>query len=427
MTHGATPPEAVPIGPVAYLVSQYPATSHTFIRREVEELRRQGCDIRTFSVRRSHAEDLAGDADHREAASTTYILATSPVRMVAAQLWAIGHAPRRYILSLALALRHRVPGVKALLWSVFHFVEAIVLARALHKARVVRLHNHFANSGASVGMIAAHYLDLRWSLTLHGISETDYPAGVLLAHKIERAEFVACVSWFGRAQAMRLVSPAQWEKFVIVRCGIDMSVIDAIQVAPPRHSGAPLHAICVGRLSPEKGQAGLIEALSTVRRDGHDVRLTLVGDGPDRAMLSKRVAEAGLADVVWFAGRLDERSTLDAIGASDVLISASFMEGLPVVLLEAMALGRPVIAPRVAGIPELVTDSADYLFTPGNWQELAAAMNRLAKTHSAGVAIKKERSVLADEFLMDRAVAPLRQRFAQAAKSIAAAAGAKLK
>src|SRR6185436_1584382 len=161
--------------------------------------------------------------------------------------------PRAYASTLLRALRHRVPGVRALVWSAFHFVESIDLANEIERRGVDHLHNHFANSGANVGLLAAHYLRLRWSLTLHGTSEFDYPAGMLLAEKIETARFVACVTHFGRAQAMRIVDPKHWHKFVIVRAGIDPPALPPRRSEPPRAAGKRPLIVCVARLSPEKG------------------------------------------------------------------------------------------------------------------------------------------------------------------------------
>lgn len=208
---------------------------------------------------------------------------------------------------------------------------------------------------------------------MHGISETDYPAGLLLGKKIEAAKFVACVSYFGRAQAMRLVWPDRWEKLHVVRCGLPLSDL-------PKHAraGAKKRIICVGRLSPEKGQAGLLEAFAKVSAHRRDLELMLVGDGPEGDDLRSRAKALGIADKVEFTGRLGEKETLDQIAASDILVLSSFMEGLPIVLMEAMAIGTAVIASRVAGIPELVEDGqSGLLFTPSSWDELADCMSRL--------------------------------------------------
>jgi glycosyltransferase involved in cell wall biosynthesis len=359
---------------VAYLVSQYPAASHTFISREVAAVRAGGCEVHTFSVRPPAEDEIRSSADHGEYASTTYLLPVRAPAYLAAHCRSALRNPRRYLATLRLALRHRVPGARAFVYAFVYFAEAGVLAEHLRRRRVERLHNHFANAGAIVGMLAARLAGLPWSLTLHGISETDYPAGNLLAAKIEAADAVACVSQFGRAQAFRLVDPSLWPKLRIVRCGIDL---DGLPDAQP-DARAPVRLICVGRLSPEKGHVGLIAAYASVARALPPSRLILVGDGPERSAIEELIERLGVGDIVELRGRLPETETLEAIAESDVLVLASFMEGLPVVLMEALAFERPVVAPRVAGVPELVEDGRHgLLFAPGDWMELAAHLRRI--------------------------------------------------
>lgn len=350
---------------IAYLVSDYTAPSHTFVRREVAALRASGIDVDVFSVRGGGAADISAES----------LLGRSPLAYVAAMGWAMLSRPLGFLASWRLAVRHRGPGIKALIWSQFHFVEAMMLARLLHRSGAVRLHNHFANSGATVGLIASRVAKLPWSLTLHGISETEYPAGLLLAEKLEKASFVACASYFMRAQAMRVVDPSHWPKMTIVRCGIDMATLPA---PTPSSDAGPARIICVGRLSPEKGYFGLLEALAAIAAADGEFQLVIVGDGPQMAAVKARAAELGLADHIRFAGALPEAETLGEIARADVLVLPSLMEGLPVVLMEAMAMGRPVLASRVAGIPELVEEErSGYLFTPSDWGDLAQSLAAL--------------------------------------------------
>jgi glycosyltransferase involved in cell wall biosynthesis len=358
---------------LAYLTSQYPAASHTFIRREVEALRDLGREIETFSVRPPGADETEGNADRSEAEKTFYILRQSASAFIAAHLGAIFTGPLNYLRTFALALRHRAPGTRGLLLSFAHFAESVLLARELDRRGVRHLHNHFANSAATVGLLATRMIGIGWSFTMHGISETDYPAGLMLGRKIEAARFVACVSYFGRAQGMRLVAPGHWTKMHVVRCGLPFDRL------PPRKSdGNGRTLICVGRLSPEKGQAGLLEAFAEVCGRHQDLKLRLVGNGPDRQALEALAAGLGIADRVTFLGRMTETDTLAEIARSDSLVLPSFMEGLPIVLMEAMALGVPVVASRIAGIPELVEDgTCGLLFTPSRWDELARCMERL--------------------------------------------------
>lgn len=359
---------------IAYLTSQYPAASHTFIRREVEALREQGVSIDTFSIRRPGAGEASSDADKSEADQTFYVLAQSPLSIASANLAALVSRPGAYLKAFGLALSHRAPGVRGLLLGLAHFAESAALARELQRRNVEHLHNHFANSAATVGLLATRLLDIGWSFTMHGISETDYPAGLMLGRKIEAAQFVACVSWFGRAQGMRLVNPRHWDKMHVVRCGLPF---DRLPLREPRDPDTRT-IICVGRLSPEKGQAGLLRAFSGLAKNHPRLKLRLVGDGPDQSALKSLAEELGIAPSVSFLGRLSEEQTLAEIAQSDLLALPSFMEGLPIVLMEAMALGVPVVASRVAGIPELVEDGVSgLLFAPSNWDELSAQIERL--------------------------------------------------
>ncbi|MFT3852370.1 MAG: glycosyltransferase [Ilumatobacteraceae bacterium] len=367
---------------VGYLVSQYPAASHTFIHREVEAVRAAGVTVHTFSVREPAANERATAADAEAFATTTYLLPIGLSRYARAHAGLAVRRPVRYSRTLLRAVRHRVPGLRSFVYAFVYFAEAGVLADELRRrGDVDRLHNHFANAGAIVGMLAAELAGVPWSLTLHGISETDYPAGNLLAEKIAAADVVACVSQFGRAQAYRLTDPSEWPKLCIVRCGIDTGALPA--AVPKLGDGggagsAPTRLVCVGRLSPEKGHHGLIDAFATVVGTGRRATLALIGDGPERPAIVAQIERLGLGDVVELRDRLPERETLEVVAASDVLVLASFMEGLPVSLMEALALGRPVVAPRVAGVPELVVDGAHgLLFTPGDWDELAACLARL--------------------------------------------------
>lgn len=369
MSDSATAPK------VGYLVSEYPAPSHTFIRREIAALRGCGVAIATYAVRPPR-HPLRDPRERQAAGETFYILGAGAARIARSNLAALVRRPGRYLGTLALALRHRVPGLRAMLWALFHFAEAIVLAERLRADGVGRLHNHFGNAGATVGMLAAHFNAIPWSLTLHGISEFDYPAGNLLADKLARADFAACVSYFGMAQAMRLSDPALWRKLTVVRCALDPADLPPARAAS---NSAELRLICVGRLSAEKGHMGLFTAMQRLAERGVRLHLTLVGDGPQRALLEGAAAAMGLAERIDWRGACDEPATLDAIAGADALVLPSFMEGLPIVLMEAMALRVPVIASRVAGIPELVIDGeTGLLFDPANWAGLERALSRLA-------------------------------------------------
>jgi glycosyltransferase involved in cell wall biosynthesis len=393
---------------VGYLTSQYPATSHTFISREVAAVRALGLRLETFSIRPPSPAELQDETIAAQSRDTFTVLKQPAATIIGAQLATILTNPLGYLRTLVLALGHRPPGLRGLGLSLAHFAETIVTARELKRRGITRLHNHFANSAATVGYLASRMLKMPWSFTIHGISETDYPAGLLLGRKIEAADFVACVSFFGRAQAMRFVTPDHWSKLHVVRCGLPLSEL-------PEHapSGPVRRIIAVGRLSPEKGQAGLLQAFAAVGRDRGDLELVLVGDGPEAERLRTLARKYGIAERVRFAGRLGERETLDQIASADILVLSSFIEGLPIVLIEAMAMGTAVIASRVAGIPELVEEGrSGLLFTPSNWDELAASMRRLVEDDDLREElIRHGRGAVAGEFDVKRSAGQLRDLF----------------
>jgi glycosyltransferase involved in cell wall biosynthesis len=398
---------------VAYLVSQYPAPSHTFIRREVAALRERGLKIDIFSVRRPPPEEVMSEVDDADCEETTYLLPAGPLTVLGNNLRMFLRAPSAYLSALAFSLRHRNRGARALLYAFFYFLEGMLLAEHLRQRGVQHLHNHFANAGAHVALVATRYLGIRLSLTLHGLCDFDFPAGPLLGEKIRQSSFVACATQYGMAQAMRLSHPSQWDKLLVVRCGVEL---DKLPVPEPRTEPAkegPLRIICVGRLAPEKGQLGLVEAFALARKRGLNAELVLVGDGPDRGAVMSRVVAAGVGPHVKLFGRQPEARALEETSRSDVLVLASFMEGLPVVLMEAMAMGVPVIAPDVAGIPELVENGqTGMLFTAGNWNQLAERMRALGSDPALRARLAAAgRQRIQEQFDVSTSVVPLFERF----------------
>jgi glycosyltransferase involved in cell wall biosynthesis len=402
---------------IGYLVSSYPAVSHTFVRREVAELRRRGAEVHTFSVRRPRAADLVGAADREELERTWHILPVRAAELLRAHLRLLATRPAAYASTLVRALRHRTPGLRALRYALYYFAEAGRLADELERRGVSHLHSHFANSGATVGLLAAGLAGIDWSLTLHGSADLDGASLPLLGAKIGAARFVACASQYLRSQAYRAVSPDCWERIFVSRCGIDLGAFRPPGEGARAAGDGRLHILCVGRLSPEKGHRGLLEAFAALLEGGVDAQLCLLGEGPERAALEARCRELALGERVSLPGSADEEGVRRALHAADVFALPSLMEGLPVVLMEAMACGVPVVAPRLCGIPELVEDGrSGLLYTPGAWDELAAALGRLAGCPELrrALALAGRRRVEADHAIA-HAVAPLWERLRHAA------------
>lgn len=401
---------------IGYLTSRYPAVSHTFIRREVAAVRARGIDVHTFAVRHPATSELRGEDDRAELARTWAILPARPWKILEAHAHGIARRPRSYARTLRRALKHRMPGMRSALWAGFHFAEAIYLARELERRGIEHLHSHFANSGGTIGFLATQFLDIGWSQTLHGNSDFQATATALLREKIASARFTACVSHFGRALAMHASDPSDWDRVILSRCGIDLRAMPKREDPARREAGRRLRVLTVGRLAPEKGQIGLVRAFADVVAQGIDAELRIVGEGPERARIEAEVERLGLADRCALPGSASDVECIREMQEADLFVLTSFMEGLPVVLMEAMAVGTAVIAPRLAGIPELVEEGCGLLYTPAHRSELAERMVRLLRDPDLRARLGEagQRRVM-EEFVVERAVEPLVERFSNVA------------
>ena len=385
---------------VAYLTSRYPALSHTFVLREVLGLRARGVEVGTFSVRRAAAADTLGTQAAAEAAQTRWLVPVPWSQWLRAIAWAATTRPGRLGRTFFLAARQPVGLRQRLLWLCY-FLEAVLLAWWLVRDGFQHLHCHFGNSGASTGMLAAEVAGLPFSMTCHG-SELREPLRLALAQKVARAAFVVCVSWHGKAQLMLLCPPAHWSKLHVVRCGLALPEA----AAPPVAQCDPPRVLCVGRLSAEKGHRVLLDALALLRMRQVNVSCVLVGEGPLRTDLEARSAALTLDGGVSFVGGLSVEQVFECYRAADVVVLASFSEGVPVVLIEALALGRPVVATSVGGVPELVRHrDTGLLVPPGNAAALADALQWvLAHPREAANLAANGRRWVQQEFAPDRAL-----------------------
>jgi glycosyltransferase involved in cell wall biosynthesis len=393
---------------IGYFTSEYPTISHTFIRREIVALRRRGVEIRTFAIRRPPKSAPLGRVDRLEESRTWYVQPPRLPALLKAHLRALACSPGRYARALAIALHQRAPGPRALLWSLFYFAEGVLLADALREAGVRHLHVHFVRAGGDVARVACLLADIPWSLMLHATVDYEHPVLLTLGDKVGATRFAACASYYVRSQVMRSVPPTLWHRLAIVRCGVEIPELDGTVRRP-----GPIRAVCVGRLDVLKGHEGLLEAIAQLRDLEGSFRLTLVGDGALRPTLEARARELELTDIVAFAGARAEEEVMEILRDSDLLVLSSLSEGLPLVLMEAMAFGLPVLAPALSGIPELVTDGVDgLLFYASDWEGLSRQLRRLlsdAALRSRLGAAGRTRVV--QEFAIDRAVEPLWKRF----------------
>jgi colanic acid/amylovoran biosynthesis glycosyltransferase len=356
---------------VAYLVNQYPSVSHTFIRREIHALERQGVQVDRISLR-GWELTLVDPQDIAERKLTRYVLQGCAMRLLGEMLREAATAPAAFLRAFKLARAMARGSDKRGVVHLAYLAEACVIRRWLAQTGATHLHAHFATNPAEVAMLVRALGGPAYSFTAHGSDIMDRPAQVGLAHTIGGAAFAVAVCSYGRSQIFKWIPQPLWDRVRVVRCGLQRGYGDAVS---PLATGKR-RLVCVGRLSKEKGQLLLVQALAIARgRAGHAFELVLAGDGPQRAEVEALAARLGVSDCLRITGWLDAAGVQKELDAATALVVPSLSEGLPVVIMEAMACQRPVIAPYLAGIPELVLDGqTGWLFPASDVDALADAI-----------------------------------------------------
>lgn len=353
----------------AFLVSKYPDVSHTFILREVLALRERGVAVDVASINDPPPRAKLTAVEAAEADRTFYVKRQGAVGALRSLVWALGR-PSGLLDALECALMLNAGDLRATVMNLFYFVEALILAQWMSERGLHHVHVHFATPAATVGMMAAMTGGATFSMTVHGPDEFYDVSKYALREKIAAAKFVVAISYFAQSQLMKLSPMEQWKKFEVSRLGVDSS-----QFAPRelRREPGKLRVLCVGRLVAAKGQGILIRAVARLREAGREVELTLVGDGPDREHLEQMVAVRGL-EGVRFTGSVNQDHIRELYQGADVFALASFAEGVPVVLMEAMAMEIPAVSTRIAGIGELIENGVDGVLVAASDVEGLAKM-----------------------------------------------------
>lgn len=357
---------------ICYFVSEYPAVSHTFIRREIVELEKNGISVLRVSLRNS-GRKLVDPDDVSEKGRTCYIFDGNRAKFAAAFADALVQRPKALAKATWAALKMMRRSSRPAPLHLAYLAEALVLARWVLQENIQHVHAHFGTNGAEVAMLCHILTGVPYSFTIHGPDEFDRPEYLGLPAKVKHAAFVCVVSSFTGSQLCRWIPPEEWSKIKLVRCGLDADFLNMqpLKIVPKSQ------LVTVGRLSEQKGQLVLLHALAVLAREGVPFRLTMAGDGPLRPQLERSIRELGLDKQVVLAGWMSNAQVRAAIREARALVLPSFAEGLPVVLMEALALGRPVITTYVAGIPELVTEQAcGWLVPAGNIDQLAGAIRQ---------------------------------------------------
>ncbi len=358
---------------IAYLVNQYPKVSHSFIRREIAAIEAGGLSVSRFSIRSCESE-LVDLEDKLELQKTRIVLGVGILGLLFNLFKVAINRPIPWLRGLFLALKIGKSSNRGIIYHIIYLAEACILLNWFRESGITHLHAHFGTNPTTVAMLCQAIGGPPYSFTVHGPEEFDQPISLSLTEKINRAAFVVTISDFSRGQLYRWCNHQQWKKIHVIRCGVDNYFLNcpttAITLEP--------NLVCVGRLCEQKGQLLLLEAVKQLASKGLQCNLVLVGDGLLRPEIETLIADYGLEQHIKITGWASGAEVQKYIINSRALILASFAEGLPVVIMEALALERPVVSTYIAGIPELVKPGVNgWLVPSGSVEALAEAMHQV--------------------------------------------------
>jgi glycosyltransferase involved in cell wall biosynthesis len=399
---------------LGYLVSEYPTPGHRFMLREITRLRQAGVVVHVAAIRCPGRAPVS-EPERDERANTFYVTRSSPARLLRAHARALIRRPLAYLGTLVYAatLGHWHP--RRTIAALAYFAEAVIAGEWLRATGAEHVHAHFCST---VALLAARVSALSLSITFHGPDEFDTAAADLIRDKMARSTFVVAISQFARTQIMRRSAPDDWPKIEVVPLGVDPA---SLVPGPEPRAAGPFRLLCAGRLAPVKGHRVLLEALARLvaadRAAGRepDVVLHLAGDGPERAALERLTDRLQLSDAVVFEGLLEEPTLAHLYRSVDAFVLPTFAEGVPIVLMEAMALEVPCISTWVSGVPELVEHGrSGWLVPPGDVEALTAAIAGLRDDAPLRAALGREgRRAVLDRYDVNRNVRQLAAVFAR--------------
>jgi colanic acid/amylovoran biosynthesis glycosyltransferase len=379
---------------IAYLINRYPSVSHSFIRREILALERQGHQVFRISVR-GWDEQQQGIEDQLEQLRTQYVLRNA-LALMSAFLRVVVTRPVRLMKVTALVWMVSRNSERPLVVHFIYLMESCLVLRWVQGEKAEHLHAHFGTNSADVAMLVHELGGPRWSFTVHGPEEFDKPKSIALPEKIRRAAFVVAISSFGRSQLYRHAAHQNWQRIKLVRCGLE----PAFYADASAQLGVERRLVCVGRLCEQKGQLLLLDAARRLAESGLVFELVLAGDGEMRGELEELVVRYKLDQIVRITGWISSEQVREEIMRARALVLPSFAEGLPIVIMEAMALRRPVISTYVGGIPELIEPGKHgWLIPAGDAEALAEAMQSCLESSFEQIALLGE---AAQQTVLDR-------------------------
>lgn len=356
---------------IGYFTAEYPKVSHSFIRREIQMVERDGLPVHRYALR-GWAADIVDPADRAEQARCFYLLRGGLLPCLLAFITMLVRRPGAVARATGLSIRMMRRSNRSIALHLVSLAEAALLAQRIIADGVEHLHAHFGTNSAEVAMIAAAIADRPYSFTVHGPDEFDCPQFMKLGLKIARARFVVAITHFCASQLYRWSDFADWPKIRIVRCGVSEAFFDE----PPAAPVSTPRFVSVARLSGQKGQPLLIEAVAQLKARGTPIELVLVGDGELRGEIEAAIDRYDVRDCVHITGWATEQEVRGHLRSARGFLLPSFAEGLPVVIMEALTMGVPVLASNVAAVADLVIPGkTGWLFSPGSSDAITDAVS----------------------------------------------------
>lgn len=357
---------------IAYLINQYPKVSHSFIRREIIALESQEIIVKRFSIRKL-SDELVDSLDIQELQKTQFILDVGILGLLVNLFKIALFSPLKFLQAFRVTVQIGYNSDRGLLRNLAYLAEACVLSFLLKQEGIRHIHAHFGTNSTAVAMLTSILGDFTYSFTIHGPEEFDKPRAIALSEKIKRATFVVAISNYGKSQVYRWCNYQDWSKIHIIHCGLDEKFIQAEITPIPSEN----KLVCVGRLCPQKGQLLLLDAIALLKQRGINCQLTLVGDGELREEIETLAEKLDIKSQITITGWASSDEVKAKITEAKLMVMPSFAEGLPVVIMESLALGRPVVSTYVAGIPELVVEGeSGWLCFAGDIESLTDKLEK---------------------------------------------------
>lgn len=401
---------------IAYMMSRFPKISETFILFEILEQERLGNSVEVYPLLRER-QPVA----HPEAVKLTERAHFHPfisLPIIFANFYFLLRRPVRYWRTLFEVLSGTFGSKNFFFGALVYFPKSVRFAYEMQRQGIAHIHAHFCNHPALAALIIHRLTGIPFSFTAHGSDL--HKDKRMLDKKVAASAFAVTISNFNKGEMLKACGDGLAEKIHIIRCGIDSEVF---LPAEKKNGTAPFRIICVASYEEVKGHKYLVEACGRLRERGIDFVCDLIGDGPVRGQVAKQIADANLQDKVIIHGSRKRQEVADMVRAADVKVLASVptaegkREGIPVVIMEAMASGLPVISSQLSGIPELVDNGrTGILVAPGDAEALAAALQRLHENPALRYRMGQAgREKVLREFNMKINVAALADLFAHSA------------